>query len=165
MFVAVDVQYGEGGTACVAAVVFEDWADSAPHRELTVDVEGVAEYEPGKFYLRELPCILAILELIPESPTCIIVDGHVDSGSRGPGLGRHLYNALDGETPVVGVAKSYFPDTGAIEVCRGESCRPLFVAGAGFPAPEAAQGVKSMHGEFRIPTLLKRVDSLARGRP
>lgn len=165
MIMAVDVQYAEEGTARVAAVLFEQWTDSTPRHEFTIECSNIAEYEPGKFYLRELPCILAILEVIPDALSGIVVDGHVDLGERGPGLGRHLYDALDGQIPVIGVAKSFFPDTGAIEVQRGNSRRPLYVSSAGIPASEIALGVGRMHGKYRFPTLLKRVDSLARGRP
>lgn len=163
MFMAVDVQYGEDRTARVAAVLFESWTDRHPRHELTLEMGNVAEYEPGKFYLRELPCITAIMEMVPDAFSCIIVDGYVDLGPRRPGLGRHLFDALDEKIPVIGVAKSFFPDTGALEVCRGES-RPLYVSTAGYAAPEAALGVERMYGDHRLPALLKRVDSLARGR-
>jgi len=48
-----------------------------------------------------------------------------------------------------------------IPVVRGVSRRPLFVTTAGINAEEAAKGVQAMHGPYRIPTLLKLVDSAA----
>ena len=42
--------------------------------------------------------------------------------------------------------------------------RPLFVTARGMPAADAARLVESMHGGHRIPTLIARVDHLARGR-
>ncbi len=164
MFLAIDAQYEDDGTATVAGVLFENWASTQPRHEVSIEVNNVADYEPGRFYLRELPCIWAVLELVPDALTCIVVDGYVDLGDK-PGLGRHLYDHLDGAIPVVGVAKSSFPDTGAEEVLRGGSRRPLFVTAAGVPAPEAAIGVSRMHGKHRFPTMLQRVDALARGRP
>lgn len=163
MFLAIDAQYGEGGTATVAGVLFENWDSPTSRHEVSIDVVNVAEYEPGRFYLRELPCILAVLELIPDALSCIVVDGYVDLGNK-PGLGRHLFDHLEGAVPVVGVAKSSYPDAGAEEVLRGESRRPLYITAAGVTAPEAAIGVGRMHGEHRFPTMLQRVDALARGR-
>ena len=40
----------------------------------------------------------------------------------------------------------------------------LFVTAAGIDVAAAARGLKSMHGAHRLPTLLARVDALARGR-
>ncbi len=163
MFLAIDAQYEDDGTATVAGVLFENWASTQPRHEVSIEVSNVAEYVPGQFYLRELPCILAVLELVPDALTCILVDGYVDLGDQ-PGLGRHLFDHLDGAIPVIGVAKSSYPSSGAHEVYRGGSTRPLFVSTAGIPAPEAAIGVTRMHGPHRFPTLLQRVDHLARGR-
>ena len=47
---------------------------------------------------------------------------------------------------------------------RGNSKSPLFVTARGVSASDAALHVKQMHGPHRIPTLLARVDGLARGR-
>jgi deoxyribonuclease V len=49
----------------------------------------------------------------------------------------------------------------AKEVLRGQSRQPLFVTSVGLE-DDAAQCVRKMHGEFRMPTLLKRVDQLCR---
>jgi deoxyribonuclease V len=51
----------------------------------------------------------------------------------------------------------------AIEVRRGDSDRPLYVTAVGLEPAAAAAHVAAMHGEFRIPTLLRRADALARG--
>ena len=45
---------------------------------------------------------------------------------------------------------------------RGESATPLFITAAGIAAETAAAHVVAMHGPFRIPTLIKRADTLAR---
>jgi len=163
MFIAIDAQYGEDKAAKVAAVLFEGWSSNPARQEWVIEVANVAEYEPGAFYKRELPCITAILDLISDPLGCIIVDGYVDLGVGKPGLGRHLFEYLDGKVPVVGVAKSFFPGTDAEEVLRGVSARPLFVTAAGISAPEAALGVRQMAGRHRLPALLQRVDHLARG--
>ena len=80
-----------------------------------------------------------------------------------PGMGAYVYRELLGWVPVVGVAKSPFHgDCGAVKVFRGQSKMPLFVTAAGMDVQEAADNVRRMHGRHRIPTLLKRVDQLAR---
>ena len=52
--------------------------------------------------------------------------------------------------------------TDAVPVYRGISQTPLQVTAEGVSATEAAGWVASMHGDHRIPTLLKRADRLAR---
>ncbi|MGL4555192.1 MAG: endonuclease V, partial [Gemmataceae bacterium] len=158
----VDVDYRDGG-AVAAAVCFGDWADGAAVRELTHRVERVEEYEPGAFYKRELPCLLAVLAGL-ERPEVVVVDGYVWLGDGKPGLGAHLFRALGEAVPVVGVAKTrYASATAAVEVHRGEEAkRPLYVSAAGVGVDQAAGWVRAMHGPHRLPTLLKRVDSLCR---
>jgi len=83
------------------------------------------------------------------------------------GLGRHLADALAARgvnALVVGVAKTRFAGAEALEVCRGASASPLFVTAAGVASDVAANDVRRMHGDYRVPTLLRRVDTLARGR-
>jgi deoxyribonuclease V len=74
-----------------------------------------------------------------------------------------LYEALGRRLPIVGVAKNRFHTNGAaIEVYRGDSKRPLFVTALGVDPQAAAIEVQRMHGEHRLPTVLKRVDRLCR---
>jgi deoxyribonuclease V len=47
-------------------------------------------------------------------------------------------------------------------VLRGASTKPLLITAAGMPEAQAAEHVREMHGAFRIPTLLRRVDQLCR---
>ena len=57
----------------------------------------------------------------------IIVDGYVWLGDEShPGLGGHLYAALDRKVPVIGVAKTRYcrSRAGGSEVLRGESAKP-----------------------------------------
>jgi deoxyinosine 3'endonuclease (endonuclease V) len=78
-----------------------------------------------------------------------------------PGLGAYLSSAIG--VPVIGVAKTQFVSANAIRVVRA-STRPLYVTGVGIDPAEAASHIASMHGPYRLPTLLKLVDSRARGR-
>ncbi len=168
---ALDVCYERDGTAIAAGVAFETWTAAAPSAEFDVRIETPHAYEPGAFYKRELPCLLRALDAfwgLPIAQDCvveaIIVDGYVDLDANGrPGLGRHLYDALDGRIALVGVAKTPFAGIGADHaVLRGASARPLFVTAAGLDLDAAKRAVISMHGAHRIPTLLKRVDRLSR---
>lgn len=164
----LDVDY-RPASSVAAAVSFSQWADAtAAHEVVHTAAEPPAEYEPGQFYRRELPHLLAVLALLPAPPRLIVVDGFVwladqADGGAGPGLGAHLHAALGAAIPVVGVAKRpYRLANRAAPVLRGESQVPLWVTAVGLSLDEAVAAVASMHGEHRIPTLLRRVDRLAR---
>lgn len=162
MIAALDVQY-HGNTATTAMVVFGVWSDHVPVSEIVVEVSDVAEYVPGQFFQRELPCLLQAIAQCSIPLSTIVIDGYVwldDAGRKG--LGAKLFEALDQKTAIVGVAKTRFHEAPAVEVLRGSSKNPLFVTAAGMDVNAAAVHVKSMHGEFRIPTILRLVDQLAR---
>lgn len=163
MILAVDVHYTEPG-AVAAGVCFEGWSDVQPVRACISRFDAVAPYEPGAFYRRELPCILGLLREHDLQPDIIVVDGHVFLDAHGsPGLGKHLFDALDGRVPVIGVAKTAFVGIGADhEVLRGDSARPLYVTAAGLPLQRAKSHVGAMHGQHRLPTLLKAADRICR---
>lgn len=163
MILAVDVQY-VGGQGFVSAVSFREWRASTPDHVYETTQDFLEAYIPGQFYKRELPCILKLLDEHELSPDVILIDGYVylDRQQR-PGLGMHLYHALDGRCPIIGVAKSRFYsfDENA-ELYRGSSKNPLFVTAAGMDNDRARQRIREMHGDNRVPTLLKLVDRLCR---
>lgn len=171
MIGCLDVDYR--GTAAVAAAVwFKDWTDSALLGQHTTQVPRVEPYQPGQFFRRELPCLLAVLEHCPELDT-IVVDGHVWLAEGKPGLGAYLWEELSQAVTVVGVAKNAWksqqnssspPGREAIPVFRGQSQKPLWVTAAGSDPSDIAARVQSMPGNFRLPTQLKDVDALCRGR-
>ena len=167
MIACFDVHYDDTGAAA-AALVFASWTDVEPGADYTVKLGQVGEYEPGKFYLRELPPLLAVIDQLPDSVHTFVLDAycHLDADGS-PGLGAYLLERLPprfGAAPtVVGVAKNRFRGTThAAEVRRGESARPLFVTSIGLPYDEAGEKIRRMYGEFRIPTLIKQVDRLCR---
>ena len=160
---AVDVHYPGDGRAQVAAVFFADYRAQAPDKILTRLIAEPADYVPGTFYKRELPCILAVLDQLDPLPVEIIIDGYVCLGAK-PGLGQHLFEALGRRIPVIGVAKSAFASAHAEKVFRGGSRRPLYITAAGMPDAAAARNISRMHGPHRIPTLLRQVDQIARGK-
>ena len=118
----------------------------------------------GAFYKRELPCILAVLQAAATPVEVVVIDGYVWlSEDRKPGLGARLFEALGGATVVVGVAKTGFAGSAFAEtVLRGDSEKPLYVTAAGVDATVAAGWIRGMHGEYRLPTLLRKVDRLCR---
>lgn len=165
MIACIDVGYDED-SAKAACVCISNWREKEPHSETVVCVKNIEEYQPGNFYLRELPCVMAVLQRITESLSCIVIDGYVwlDSNSQ-PGLGARLYDALSGSVPVVGVAKSAFRGSEyAVPLHRGKSKRPLFITSVGIASAQAVLNIAAMHGDNRIPTILARVDTLSRRR-
>jgi deoxyribonuclease V len=164
VILAIDVYYEENiGT--VVGVVFE-WYDEKPKEILTEKILDVAEYIPGEFYRRELPCIIKILEKVNlDNFEAIIVDGHVYiDNEENLGLGGKLYEVLEKRIPVIGVAKNQFFSNKKMicEVYRGESNKPLYVSSIGIDLDYAVENIKKMKGSFRIPDILKQLDSLTK---
>ena len=159
MIIALDVDYRANETV-TAKVIFSAWTDPSALREEIHRVAGpAAAYEPGQFFRRELPHLLASLG--SDRPDAVVVDGYVWLAKDRPGLGARLHEAIG--VPIVGVAKEPFRDNDvAIEVLRGSGKRPLFVTSEGIDPRVAAGHVALMDGPNRLPTLLKRVDHLCR---
>ena len=161
MILAFDSYYS-GDQAKTVAVAFRSWADEHAIEVYTETIKTTADYKPGAFYKRELPCILSLIRQIDLSEvTHIVVDGYaiLDDVCK-PGLGGHLYEALNKTIPVIGLAKSDFRSLkkGKIAVLRGQSQNPLYITACGMAAELAAECVRDMHGSFRIPTLLSLLD-------
>lgn len=163
MLVAVDVSYRTEG-AVAGCVLFHSWSDPTETGVHVARIADVASYEPGAFYRRELPCLLAVLGEVQAQLEVIVIDGYVWlSEDHRPGLGAHLFEALGSRTAIVGVAKTGFAGSRfAVPVLRGSSGRALFVTAAGVEPAVAAGWISAMHGAHRIPTLLKRADRLCR---
>ena len=112
-------------------------------------LDAVAPYVPGQLYLRELPCLLAVLERVARPLDAVLVDGYAVLDAQGrPGLGAHLHG-VERRIPVVGVAKTHFRGSTAVEVLRGGSTRPLYVTAVGIDPERAAmpcgQGAGAIH--------------------
>jgi len=161
LFVATDVHYLATGGARAAAVVSADATFSRLIADRVELVPEVAPYQPGQFYLRELPPLHAVLDGLT-GMGLLVVDGYTDLDPDGrPGLGAHAHAEFG--VPVIGVAKTAFRTaTHAVPVLRGPSSRPLYVTAAGMPRADAAELIHSMAGQHRIPDALRRVDTLAR---
>ncbi|MEQ1567582.1 MAG: endonuclease V [Myxococcota bacterium] len=159
MIAVTDVAY-VGDVACAAAVLAERWDAQFPAATRAVLRTPIADYVPGAFWERELPCLLSVLDGL--RPDVVVVDGYVwldDHGRKG--LGAHVHDAL--AIPVVGVAKTSFAGAShAAQVVRGTSAKPLYVTAVGMDRDAAAEAVRGMHGPNRLPTLLVLADHLAR---
>ncbi len=162
MIAAFDVHYFRNGGARAAAVLFNSYEDVRAKVHYTKLFSQTNAYVPGEFYRRELPCILDLIAILEDPPQVAIIDGYVMLGNR-PGLGRHLFQALEKKVKVIGVAKSRFQGAICHELLRGKSRTPLYITADGMDQVQAAEKIRSMHGDHRIPTLLKAVDHLARG--
>jgi deoxyribonuclease V len=165
MLVALDVAYTDTRGYAVA-VVFASWTSEAVSAVHTATIDHVPPYEPGAFYKRELPCLLAVLAQVElATVSSVVVDGYVTLGvEERAGLGQHLYEALGRRVPVIGVAKTRFAGVApqVVPVLRGQSQNPLYVTSVGLPVAEAAHLVAAMHGHYRFPTLLKLLDDLTK---
>ncbi|MBV8604827.1 MAG: endonuclease V [Pelomonas sp.] len=156
----------DGAQAQVAAVTFDAW--DAPEATKTY-VSRIAQVESavrGQLDLRELPCLMQLLDEHKLEPELILIDGfvHLDADET-PGLGQHLFQALGGKTPVVGISKTLRPGLSAqFEVMREEEAKPLVVTCAGIDIGAAKVRVRTMHGRKRVPTLMKLVARLAKSR-
>lgn len=162
---ALDVQY-ERHSAFAAAILFDEWHSEKASVEQVSAYPDPAPYVPGRFAERELPPLLEVIEATNVKPQMIVIDGYVYlDGTGRAGLGKYLFDALDKSIPVVGVAKNRFKDLpDGFDVVRGQSSKPLYVTVAATGLAEAKANVEAMHGDHRIPTLLKRVDKLARSK-
>ena len=148
-------------------MLFENWDDDHPCEIYKSTVSNMDPYKPGEFYKRELPCILKLLGDHEIRPDCIVVDGFVYLDGVGKaGLGKHLYDALEGGVDVIGVAKKPFKNISHFfAVYRGRSHKPLYVTSEGIEMDTAKKLVATMSGRFRVPTLLKMVDQACRTGP
>ena len=77
MFVAVDVHYLPCGEAQAAAVMAADATFCRLLDDRTGQVAEVPPYQSGRFYLRELPPLHAVLDGL-NGVRLLIVDGYAD---------------------------------------------------------------------------------------
>ena len=110
----IDVGYTESETnpttAIAACAVISDWSDVTSLSELVVNVDAVEDYQPGQFYLRELPCIKAVLRyfrVLQRTSSLTVTSGVGRPGPSWPSA-QYLYDALNQVIPVIGVAKNPF---------------------------------------------------------
>ena len=165
MILAFDTYYFDqkAKTICLE---FAEWNEDKNFKIHSEIIDNVAEYIPGEFYKRVLPCILSLLNQIDLSQVeATVVDGFVYlNDEQKYGLGGYLYEKLNERIPIIGVAKTNFAsiEKNKKALFRGDSKKPLYITAIGIDLDEAFKKVESMHGEFRMPTLLKELDRLTK---
>lgn len=166
MILAFDTYYYENKakTICLS---FEDWDKEENFQIHSEIIEKIEDYKSGEFYKRELPCILSLFEKLntKEQIKAIIIDGYVYlDDAKKLGLGGHLYKKLNNKTPIIGVAKTNFATLfkNKRQLLRGKSIKPLYITSIGIDVDEATELIKNMKGKNRIPTLLKKLDTLTK---
>ena len=175
MIIAFDTYYYNGFSYTVGGV-FESWADSDVLYYVTSKRNCIdAEYKSGELYKRELPCIMQCLSMVNiDDIDTIIVDGYVwlseDGKELVKGLGARLNDAIKlrygFEKSIVGIAKNpyHVKIPNCVEIKHGlESEKPLYVTSSDISISDYYSVLVSrMHGDYRIPTILKLVDSKTR---
>ncbi|MBB2148203.1 endonuclease V [Pedobacter gandavensis] len=162
MKLIIDVAY-EGNQAKVVGGFFENWFDDSLVKQSIKIVDNVQDYVSGEFYKRELPCILEFLDEVNlKEIELLIIDGFIYlDDERKKGLGAYLYDSLAEKIPIIGAAKSrFYNNTKYVqEIFRGESKKPLYISAIGIELPEASLLIDKMFGKFRLPSLIKQVDT------
>lgn len=164
MLLAIDVYYKKE-LARIVGVLF-NWQDLKPKEIIIENIDNVAEYIPGEFYKRELPCLLKLIKSINlEELEAIIIDGniYVDNDLKF-GLGGILWETLNRKIPIIGIAKtSFFSNKETVsEVYRGKSNKPLYVSTIDYPIENAIKNLIEMKGDYRIPSVLKELDTITK---
>ena len=175
MIVAFDTYYYNGFSYTVGGV-FKSWGDKdVSYYATSVRTCIDADYKPGELYKRELPAIMQCLATLNiDTIDTIIVDGFVwlseDGKTLTKGLGAHLqdaiFNKYNTKKTIVGIAKNRYhvkiPD--CVDLERGLiSAKPIFVTCSETCfAEHYATQVKVMHGDYRIPSIIKAVDTKTR---
>jgi len=158
--------YYKGEIATTSCIGINLWTDESISYELIDTINIESEYISGEFYKRELPCILSILKKVKLNQNDILViDGYVYlDDNKKYGLGAYLFESLNEEFPVIGVAKKNFFGINNLkrEIKRGNSEKPIYITAVGIDIEHSVEFIQKMHGEYRIPTILKLVDQKCR---
>lgn len=144
MIACLDVYY-ESTSARAAGLTLANWNDVQAIDTKVVEIASVQPYEPGQFYRRELPCLLAVLEKLQFVDT-VVVDGYVWlDGKDKPGLGAHLYEALGRKSVVIGVAKTEFKSANDVHPHHAWQFHPPLVYQRRWDSARTRGPVYSLH--------------------
>lgn len=177
----VDVAYDDARDVVAAAAVVLDAATLEVVAEATAVGHITFPYVPGLLAFREIPTVLAALELLPGDPGLVVCDGYGLAHPRRFGLASHL-GVLTG-LPVIGVAKNPFTFTyeqpgprrgdqsplldGEEEVGRAvrtqDGTKPVYVSvGHRTGLDNAVAHTLRLARDFRQPETTRRADALCR---
>lgn len=179
MILITDVCYDEqNNSAHIGGITFSDWTSDDVIDKFEIDKTGIdAEYIPGEFYKREMPCLIKLWNSIPEDVkkniSTVIVDGFYDIWDCRPGMGHHFKDWLSengySNIEVVGIAKTKCRETNkfTLPVYRTKESKEskwrgaIWVNGSN-KNEDYVKRVMSMAGKFRIPSIVKKVDHVSR---
>jgi exodeoxyribonuclease-5/deoxyribonuclease V len=175
MIVAFDTYY-YNGTSYTVGGVFNTWGDKEVSYFVTSKRIGIdSEYIPNEFYKRELPCIMQCLSMMNVNDIeIIVIDGFVwlpsDDGELKKGLGAILQDEIlkqyGKKVTVIGIAKNKHREDikGCVALERGsETKKPLFITCSNVSLTrQYALQIEKMSGGYRIPNIIKSVDSKSR---
>ncbi|MFG3281795.1 endonuclease V [Streptomyces sp. NPDC048111] len=178
----VDVAYDDERDLVVAAAVVLDAASLEVVDEATAVGRVAFPYVPGLLAFREIPTVLAALELLVRGPGLVVCDGYGLAHPRRFGLASHL-GVLTG-LPVVGVAKNPFTfsfdqpgpqrgdstpllaDDGTVvgrALRTQDATKPVFVSvGHRVSLEGACAHTLALARRYRLPETTRHADSLCR---
>lgn len=164
IYLAMDVYYDElQNSATVAGIRFAGVQNVEILSTHRVEVQGVAAYQSGQFYKREMPCLLELIKTIDKPVDVLVIDGFVYLDCGKPGLGKHLYDNLTDKKPIIGIAKNpYQKIADCHQVFRGQSKKPLYITTINHSLEDAKQWLQDLQGKHRLPDVLTQVDRLSR---
>ena len=110
--VGFDVGFEAEGTVTRAAAVLLDAVTLQPIAMEVARLPTIAPYIPGLLGFRALPALLAALEMLPQRPDLVFVDGHGIAHPRRLGIAAHFGVATG--LPSIGVAKKILYGDGII---------------------------------------------------
>lgn len=171
MILFIDVKYTDNGYK-TCGVITDSFYDKEPKKILTLKSnKPAADYIPGEFYKRELPCIIEFLKYYKLKPEYIVVDGFCinkdNENNIHAGLGYKVFTYLRdnvvgfSNVKIIGIAKSAYCTSPEIawEILRGKSKKPLYMQACGANVKEINNTtIENMYGDYRIPELLKITD-------
>ncbi|MEU8051543.1 MULTISPECIES: deoxyribonuclease V [Micromonospora] len=177
----LDVAYAESGDRLAAAVTVLDARTLAVVDQAVSVGRPAFPYVPGLFAFRELPALLAALELLTVRPELLVCDGHGLAHPRRFGLACHL-GVVTG-LPAIGVGKTplvgrWEPPAGArgawSPLCDGgevvgrvlrtrDGVKPVFVSvGHRMGLENACARVLALTPHYRLPETTRTADRLCR---
>ena len=93
--------------AVTSCIQFNGWKDGHPHASNVSEMDIPSDYVPGRFFERELPCLLHALEQEAVRFEVFVIDGFVHlKPPREKGLGYYLAESVPYPAAVIGVAKN-----------------------------------------------------------
>ena len=175
-----DVGFEDEGKITRAAAVLLDATTLQPISAQIARIATSMPYVPGLLSFRELPALFAALELLPQAPDLVFVDGHGIAHPRRLGIAAHFGVATG--LPSIGVAKKILiGEAAALHQIRGAytplregreqigwllrskpNCLPLVVSpGHRVAMASAADLVMRFVTTYRLPEPTRLADRLA----